>query len=173
MGREGTRARRGGSSLGREGGGSRRQHLAVTHRHVEHTGTGWQKTVRNGWLVNGRVPWETRQSLLDRHTEQTKPISTMRLWQKQAARKSTLSWVGTEISWRMAGGGRNDIFEISISEAPLWRGSVNAYHHVLQHCVHALNLYVRAASQMCCLLQEHVLRPEDLANVYCNLLRAV
>jgi hypothetical protein len=30
-------------------------------------------------------------SVLDRHTEQTKPISTMFLWQKQAARKSTLS----------------------------------------------------------------------------------
>lgn len=73
----------------------------------------------------------------------------------------------------MAGGGRNDIFEIAISEAPLWRGSVSAYHHVLQQCVHAFNLYVRSAGQMCCLLQEHVLRPEDLANIYCDFLWAV
>lgn len=46
---------------------------------------------------------------LDKHTEQTKPISTMRLWQKHAARKSTLSCVGTDNSWRMPGGGRKDI----------------------------------------------------------------
>ena len=50
-----------------------------------------------------------RASLLDKHTEHTNPISTILLWQKQAARKSTLSWVGTEISCRIAGGGKNDI----------------------------------------------------------------
>jgi hypothetical protein len=57
--------------------------------HVEHTGTGEQK--------------------MDKHTEQTNPMSTMFLWQKQAARKSTLSWRGTAMICRMEGGGRNDI----------------------------------------------------------------
>ncbi len=71
----------------------------------------------------------------------------------------------------MAGGGRNDIFEITISAASLWRASGSAYHHVLQQCVHPFDLYIRAAGQMCCLLQEHVLRSEDLADVYCDFLR--
>ena len=50
------------------------------------------------------------QNSLDKHTEQTNPISTILLWQKQAALKSTLSCVGTAISCRMAGVGRNDIW---------------------------------------------------------------
>lgn len=49
---------------------------------------------------------------LDKHTEQTKPTSTMRLWQKHAARKSTLSCVGTDSSCRMPGGGRKDIYVV-------------------------------------------------------------
>ena len=48
---------------------------------------------------------------LDKHTEHTNPTSTIFLWQKQAARKSTLSWVGTEMSCLIAGGGKNDIYK--------------------------------------------------------------
>lgn len=46
---------------------------------------------------------------LDRQTEQTKPMSTMFLWQKQAARKSIRSWVGTARTLRMEGGERKVI----------------------------------------------------------------
>lgn len=60
-------------------------------RHVEQTGTGWQK--------------------IDRQTEQTKPISTIVLWQKHAARKSILSCVGTARIFRIEGGERNDIIK--------------------------------------------------------------
>lgn len=41
-------------------------------------------------------------------------MSTIFLWQKQAARKSILSCVGTDMSWRMPGGGRKDIY-VSVS----------------------------------------------------------
>ena len=108
-------------------------------------------------------------SLLDRQTEQTKPISTIRLWQKQAARKSTLSWVGTEMSWRMAGGGKNDIFGL-MSETFRAHNETTAYHHVLEQCISPFNLHICAASKVGCLLQEDVLGSEDLANVDCHFL---
>lgn len=41
---------------------------------------------------------EKDENILDKQTEHTKPMSTMFLWQKQAARKSILSCVGTAIS---------------------------------------------------------------------------
>ena len=49
---------------------------------------------------------------LDKQTEQTNPTSTTFLWQKQAARKSILSCVGTDITLRIEGGGRCDIFDL-------------------------------------------------------------
>lgn len=48
-------------------------------------------------------------NLLERQTEQTKPISTMILWQKHAARKSTLSSVGTAMIRRRVGGERKQV----------------------------------------------------------------
>ena len=66
-----------------------------THRQVEQTGMGWQK--------------------MERQMEQTKPMSTMVLWQKQLARRSILSCVGTERMRRIEGDGRNDICAAGIS----------------------------------------------------------
>ena len=81
-----------------------------TYRQVEHTGTGEQKTVwerpdRSGRACGPKISGNA----LERQTEQTKPMSTMFLWQKHAARKSILSCVGTASTARTAGGGRNDI----------------------------------------------------------------
>ena len=52
---------------------------------------------------------DTTRDLLDKQTEQMNAMSTMFLWQKQAARKSILSCVGTDISCRRPGGAKNDI----------------------------------------------------------------
>ena len=46
----------------------------LTHRQVEHTGTGWQKTEEEQ-LMKMRKTMIRR--LLDRQTEQTKPMSTI------------------------------------------------------------------------------------------------
>jgi len=57
--------------------------------HVVHIGTGLQK--------------------IERHIEQIKPTSMIFLWQKHAARKSTLSSVGTAIRRRKPEGGRKQV----------------------------------------------------------------
>jgi hypothetical protein len=80
----------GGGSWGRAALSRLRVLMGNFVRQVEHTGTGWQK--------------------MDKQTEQTKPISMIFLWQKQAARKSTLSRVGRARMVRMAGGGRKAIW---------------------------------------------------------------
>jgi len=58
---------------------------------------------------------------LDRQTEHTNPISTIFLWQKHAARKSTCSCVGTESVLRIDGGGRKDIIRYCSNASRLSR----------------------------------------------------
>ena len=71
--------------------------------------------------INGIIIIEMHDALLyalDKQTEQTNPTSTTFLWQKQAARKSILSCVGTDITLRIEGGERCDIFDLrSIRDA--------------------------------------------------------
>lgn len=76
-------------------------------RQVEQTGVGLQNTIV---VLLDRAFHLESMDLLDRQTEQMKPISTIVLWQKHAARKSTLSSVGTAINWRTAGGERKQIW---------------------------------------------------------------
>lgn len=80
---------------------------------VVHIGTGLQKTVGGS---EGISYW-VREYLLDRHIEQIKPTSMIFLWQKHAARKSTLSSVGTAIRRRKPEGGRKQVYRI-VREGP-------------------------------------------------------
>ena len=48
--------------------------------------------------------------------EQTKPMSTTRLWQKQAARKSTLRWEGGMRWRRVVGSGMKEVWEREVSQ---------------------------------------------------------
>ncbi len=52
---------------------------------------------------------QIKEDVLDKHTEHTNPMSTIVLWQKQAARKSTLSCVGTTSRRLIEGGERKVI----------------------------------------------------------------
>lgn len=106
-------ARRGGSRLPRRDRSTRNRE---TYRQVEHTGTGWQKTTDRTEIRQLRRRIRGGRYALDRHTEQTNPISTIRLWQKHAALKSTRSCVGTAMSCLMAGGGRKDILHRAMRE---------------------------------------------------------
>lgn len=71
---------------------------------------------------------------LDKQTEQTNPTSTTFLWQKQAARKSILSCVGTDITLRIEGGGRCDIFDLKAVSGVRTRRYIT-YDKVLQKCI--------------------------------------
>jgi len=51
--------------------------------------------VLSGNFVRQVLQTGTGEQKMERHTEQTKPTSTIALWQKHAARKSTFSCVGT------------------------------------------------------------------------------
>ena len=55
--------------------------------------------------------------LLERHIEQINPTSMIFLWQKHAARKSTLSSVGTAIRRREPEGGRKQVCKV-VREGP-------------------------------------------------------
>lgn len=58
-----------------------------------------------------------KEYLLERHVEQIKPTSMILLWQKHAARKSTLSSVGTAIRRRKPAGGRKQVYR-TVREGP-------------------------------------------------------
>lgn len=58
----------------------------------------------------GEKEKQDEEGLLERQTEQTYPTSTMFLWQKQAARKSTDSCEGRRRSLRRGRAGRKVIF---------------------------------------------------------------
>lgn len=126
----------------------------------------WSKLARVGRRLQ-LLAWADRQIVvakhsLERHTEQTKPMSTMCLWQKQAARKSILSCVGTERTVRMAGGGRNDIYTEGQRKQMICDGT---YNQILKDSVSTLKIKIGASSQMRCLLQERGVGAVDFANV--------
>lgn len=98
----------------------------------------------------------------------------MRLWQKHAARKSTLSCVGTEINCRIAGAGKNDIcpkvtLELRYQDHKCRNA---AHHHVLEESIRSFDLNVGPSGKVGRLLQKHVLRAKYLAYVDSHFLRA-
>jgi hypothetical protein len=76
---------------------------------------------------------------LERQTEQINPISTIVLWQKQAALKSTLSSVGTAINRRRADEGRKVVCKAGYQQSVGYHSSVSrpldtvAMLHAVEH----------------------------------------
>jgi hypothetical protein len=74
-------------------------------------------------------------------------MSATRLWQKQLARRSTASCVGTATSVRMAVGGRKDIWVIVKANASALEDE-QTHNEVLQDGVSACQMHVCTAGEV-------------------------
>jgi hypothetical protein len=94
-------------------------------------------------------------------------MSTTRLWQKQLARRSTESCVGTDTSLRTAGGGKKDIWveRVNVRLRGRLRSERKTDDHILKDGVSCGKVDISPTRKMGGLLQEDGFWTEQLADV--------